>query len=152
MLPKDSLANEGFESMLLARPRLAGLFIVLYLLGACAVNAQPGSSRTRYLFPSAVLIRGTDIETEPHNATQRLRDALEAVIAGRSPNPIPETEGTKLYLPDDVILLGAGRFRYNVLLVDAQLTTIRRKGGVCQLREMDGCARRILRGLGLPTP
>jgi hypothetical protein len=131
--------------------RLAGLFISLGFLDACAVNAQPGTARTRYLFPSEVLVRGTDIETEPHNATLRLRDALEVVVVGHSPNAATGEGRTKLYLPDDITLLGSGRFRYNVLLVDAQLTTIRRKNGVCQLRDMDGCARLILGGLGL-TP
>lgn len=98
-------------------------------------------------FPSEVLVRGTDIRTEPHNVTLRLRDALEALIAGR--NPTPGGIVTKIYLPDDVALTGSDRFRYRVLLVDAQLRTLRSKSGMCRRRDTNNCARTILHGLGV---
>jgi hypothetical protein len=116
-------------------------FVAAWLLTSSAFVA----ARPRLAFPSEVLVRGTDIETEPHNVTLRLRDALEALIAGR--NPTPDGIITKIYLPDDVAFIGSDRFRYRTLLVDAQLRTLRRKGGICRLRDTSSCARQILQGL-----
>jgi hypothetical protein len=119
----------------------ASIALIAATLSGCAASADHAGNR--YASPSKVFVLGSDIDTGAHSKTLQLRDALEHVIAGKP--GIGPGMATSIYIPDDVRLSGAG-FRYRVLLVDAQLRTLRTVQGTCR-RDIEACATAIASSL-----
>ena len=123
--------------------RWTQILVVASSLSGCSALSASDRPASRYPAPSQVLVRGSDIETEAHDLTLKLRDSLEQEVASRASQAVASGDKTSIYLPEDVQPVTGG-FRYRVLLVDAQLKTLRSTRGKCSSDEIRNCASSIV--------
>jgi hypothetical protein len=95
--------------------------------------------------PIEVWIHGSDIPTPEHFLTQRLQDALEAVIRVK-PDASGAISETVIWLPEDV-RIGRETFTYKAMLTDKHFHASRSSTGECDKDKLDDCAHAILREL-----